>query len=140
MSLWALHLEFNAYGGERSVGDWRYEVGTWVDDGITDEHLRTLNSVDQLGWDLDDPETETSWGEICANVVEHYHRDVADALLKELGDSFTFAYFWAARSEDVEYPLSAELVHEIVNDESVLFDDPHNKLPAFNWVQSGMYL
>ncbi|MGW5365994.1 hypothetical protein [Actinopolymorpha pittospori] len=140
MSLWALYRELNAYGDEGSVGDWRYNVGTWVDDGITTEHLRTLNSVDQLGWELDDPDTDAPLADVCVSVVARYHRDVADVLLNELGDSFTFAYFWAARSEDVGYPLSPELVHEIVNDESVMFDDPHNKLPAFNWVQSGMHL
>ncbi|MFD2081554.1 hypothetical protein SAMN05421678_106252 [Actinopolymorpha cephalotaxi] len=140
MSLWALHCEFNAYGDGHSAGDWRHDVGTWVDDGITTEHLRTLNSVDQLGWELDDPDFEAPFVDVCANVVKRYSRDVAGALLNELGDSLTFAYFWATRSEDVDYPLSPELVHEIVNDESVLFDDPHSKLPAFDWVQSGMHL
>ena len=42
--------------------------------------------------------------------------------------------------DDVTYPLSIDLVDEIVNDESVLVDDPQSKLPAFNWVQSGMDL
>lgn len=140
MSLWALHVEFNAYGDEGSVGDWRYDVGAWVGDGITEEHLRLLNAADQLGWDLDDPDTEVPLTEVCVSVVESYYREVAGALLRELGDSFTFAHFWATRSEDVEYPLAPEVIDEIVNDESVMFDDPHSKLPAFNWVQAGMHL
>ena len=140
MSLWALFLEFNAYGDEGAEGDWRYEAGAWVGGGIEEEHLRTLNAADQLGWELDDPETEAPLTDVCVSVVERYHRDVAEALQRELGDAFTFAYFWAARYEDTEYPPSAELVDEIVNDGSVMFGDPHSKLPAFNWVQSGMYL
>lgn len=140
MSLWALYLELNAYGDQGSVGDWRYEVGAWVGEGITEGQLRLLNEADQLGWELDDPDTEVSLTEVCVSVVENYYREVADALSRELGDSFTFAYFWGARSEDVEYPLALEVIDEIVNDQSVLFDDPHSKLPAFNWVQSGMYL
>ena len=140
MSLRALYLELNAYGDQGSVGDWRYDVGAWVGDGITEEELRLLNASDQLGWELDDPDTEVPLTEVCVSVVENYYREVVDALLRELGDSFTFAYFWAARSEATEYPLSPEIIDEIVNDESVMFDDPHSKLPAFNWVQSGMYL
>ena len=137
MSLWALYLELNAYSEQGSVGDWRYGVAAWVGNGITEDHLRTLNSVDKLDWELDAPEMEAPLTEMCVFLVESHHRDVSDALLKELGDSLAFAYLWAARFEDVDYPLSPELVHQIVNDESVLFDDPQNKFPAFNWVQSG---
>ena len=82
MSLWALHLEFNAYGDQGAVGDWRYEVGAWVDEGITVQQLRRLNSSDQLGWDFDDPDTEVSLSDVCVSVVEQYNREVAHALLR----------------------------------------------------------
>lgn len=141
MSLWALHLELAAYSGEGSPGAWRYEIGGWVNDGMSVDHLRRLNQADELGWDLnDDEEFEVPMADVCVSVVEHYSREVVEALLKDLGDAYTFAYFWATRYADVPYPLSPELVGEICNDESVLADDPQNKLPAFNWVQSGMHL
>lgn len=140
MSLWAVYVEFAAYSGEGAVGDWRYDLADWVDDGITAEQLRMLNLADELGWDFEDDDVEIHLTEVCASVVEHYYREVVDALKKDLGDSYSFAHFWAARFDDATYPLDAEVVGEIVNDESVLSDDPEDKLPTFGWVQSGMYL
>lgn len=140
MSLWALHIEFAACSGEGAVGDWRYEVGRWVGDGISQESLLLLNEIDELGWDTETAVHEPSLRDICASVVEQYYPEVVTALMKDLGDAFTFAYFWATRLDDVDYPLAAELVGAIVNDEAVLADDPQNKMPAFMWVQSGMDL
>lgn len=140
MSLWAVYVEFAAYSGEGAVGDWRYDLAGWVNEGIGEEQLRTLNLADGLGWQFDDEDVEVPLTEVCVHVVEYYYRDVVDALMKDLEESYTFAYFWAARFDDVTYPLAGEVIGDIVNDESAFTDDPENKSPTYYWVQSGMYL
>ncbi|QIG44481.1 hypothetical protein G5V58_18340 [Nocardioides anomalus] len=73
-------------------------------------------------------------------VIEQHYREVVAALDKELGTAYTFAYFWATRRPDAEYPLLEEVVGEIVNgpfSASGAGDDP---ISAYDWVSSGMHL
>lgn len=134
MSLWALHSECAGYSDGGSVGDWRYEVSRWVDDGISVDDLRLLNDADGLGWEFDEPEGEVDLDEICAELVMKCHREIADVFAEELGEAYTFVYFWATRREDVEYPVDPDRINQIVN------EDLEDKYGAYGWVDAGMYL
>jgi len=140
MGLWALHVELAAYSGEGAVGDWRHQASVWSDSGLSQEQLALLNAEDGFGLPEDEDELEMPTGESVAAIIEHYYRDGVKSLLDELGDASTFAYFWASRMDDIDYPVAAELVGAIVNDPAVLADDPENKVATYNWVQSGMHL
>jgi hypothetical protein len=139
MGLWALHLELAAYSGEGMPGDWRHEASVWIEEGFSCDQLFLLNSADDLGLAVAS-DGDIPAGEGSAAIIDHYYRDVVKALISELGHAFTFAYFWASRFDGIEYPVAAEFVGQIVNDPAVLADDPENKVPTYNWVQSGMYL
>jgi len=140
MCLWALLLEFATYSEEGAVGDWRYQVPAWLDDGMPLKHLELLNSIDQLGWVTGDDEVEIPTTDKLVMVVEHYVSQVAELLRANLGDAFTFAYLWSTRMDAVTYPLSADLIDDIVNDPTILHGDPNSKIPAYMWVEQGMNL
>jgi hypothetical protein len=133
MTVWALHVELAARTGEGTPGEWVYSVGAWHGDGISTDQLALLNDHFGLGWPFGEDEQEVSLSDVCVDLVREHRAAVVDVLRQELGDS-TFAYFWAARLEEVAYPLDGDLLDDILN------HDLDDKVGGFQWVESGMDL
>ena len=133
-TLWALYIEFTAHTGEGTPGDWTYDVTRWIDDGLTWDDIRLLNDDCNLGWDLDDEESEVDAAQLLREIIGEHHTLVTSALLADLGEAFLFASMWATRL-DVDYPLDGEVVNDIVNS-----DLDGEKQDGYMWVDSGMVL
>ena len=93
-----------------------------------------LNDHFELDHPLGSDEREADLSDLCVDVVRECRAAVVDVLMSELGDSLTFAYFWASRLEDVTYPLERDVLDDILN------ADVEDKVEGFQWVESGMDL
>lgn len=135
-----LHFEFCARSGEGEPGEWTHQAHFLRHHfSIEEQHL--LGGLFDLGFFTDDDDAhedeDGGWVWLSDNfvrdVVLSVHDDVVGALKKEL-QNWVLPYFWAARLDEVEFPLDGELVGELVN------EDVEQKLEAYQWVEDGMKL
>lgn len=93
---------------------------------------RGLEADIELGYEL---ERGTLTSEALRELVVAEYPTVARALRAAWGGTGVFGSLWVSRSDDTTYPLSEDVIDDIVNG-----DLTHDKLHAWQWIDSGMPL